>query len=150
MLYMKQCLALIIILITGSNSLLRAQSAIEKEVADRVELLRQVMIKPDKAILEDIAADEIVYVHSSGTVRDKIGFVDEFIKGQSVFTAITLSDQHIKVAGNNVIVRHRFMADTNRPGIMPPKIDIIILMVWTKQDGKWKLLARQAAKIPTT
>ncbi len=48
-----------------------AQSMEEKEVADRVETLRNVMIHPDEAVLKDIAADELVYVHSSGTVRDK-------------------------------------------------------------------------------
>ena len=130
-----------------ANMTVVAQTNDEKEVADRVELLRQVMIRPDKAILEDIAAAELEYVHSSGTVRDKAGFVDEFMKGWSVFTAITLSDQTIKIAGNNAIVRHHLMADTNKSN-MPPKIDIIILMVWQKQNGKWKLLARQAAKIP--
>jgi hypothetical protein len=124
-----------------------AQSDDEKAVAGRVEMLRQVMVKPDKTILEDLAADELEYVHSSGTVRNKAGFVDEFMKGWSVFTAITLQDQTIKIAGTNAIVRHRLLGDTNKPG-MPPKIDIIILMVWHKENGKWKLLARQAAKIP--
>lgn len=79
------CLLLICL---GTPGVLLAQSADEKAVAERVETLRQVMIKPDAAILEDLAADELEYVHSSGTVRDKKGFVDEFMKGQSVFTAI--------------------------------------------------------------
>lgn len=124
-----------------------AQSNDEDEVAALVEKLRKVMIIPDEAVLKELAAEELVYVHSSGTVRDKVGFVNEFMKGWSVFTAITLSDQTIKIAGNNAIVRHRLLADTNKAD-MPPKIDIIILMVWQKQNGKWKLLARQAAKIP--
>ena len=124
-----------------------AQSNDENDVAALVEKLRKVMIIPDEAVLKELAAEELVYVHSSGTVRDKVGFVDEFMKGWSVFTAITLSDQTIKIAGNNAIVRHRLLADTNKAD-MPPKIDIIILMVWQKQNGKWKLLARQAAKIP--
>jgi hypothetical protein len=133
----------------ATTSCLFSQSADEKEVAARIEILRKVMIVPDSIILKDLAADDLVYVHSSGTVRDKQGFVDEFMKGWSVFTAITLSDQTIKISGNDAIVRHRLMADTHKEN-MPPKIDIIILMVWQKQQGKWKLLARQAAKIPTT
>ncbi len=130
-----------------SSSFLLAQPGDEKEVADRIETLRQVMITPDKNILEDLTAEDLVYVHSSGTVRDKLGFVNEFMMGQSVFTAITLSDQSIKIAGDNAIVRHRLMADTKKEN-MQPKIDIVILMVWHKKNGKWKLLARQAAKIP--
>jgi hypothetical protein len=124
-----------------------SQSNDENEVAALVEKLRKVMIVPDEAVLNELAAEELVYVHSSGTARDKAGFVDEFMKGWSVFTAITLTDQTIKIAGNNAIVRHRLLGDTNKAD-MVPKIDIIILMVWQKQNGKWKLLARQAAKIP--
>lgn len=130
-----------------NNYPLVAQTSAEKDVADRVETLRKAMIKPDQVILEDLAAEELNYVHSSGTVRDKVGFVDEFVKGWSVFTAITLQNQTITIAGDNAIVRHRLLADTNKEN-MPPKIDIIILMVWKKQHDKWKLLARQAAKIP--
>lgn len=144
---MPKTIASLLLFCLLSSASLYAQSADEKEVAARVETLRQVMINPDKAILEDLAAEELVYVHSSGTVRDKAGFVDEFMKGWSVFTSITLSDQTIKISGNNAIVRHRLVADTNKEN-MPPKIDIIILLVWQKQNGKWKLLARQAAKIP--
>ncbi len=131
------------------NASLFAQTTDEKEVADRIETLRKLMITPDKVVLENLAADELVYVHSSGTVRDKAGFVDEFMKGWTVFTSVTLSDQTIKIAGNNAIVRHRLVADTKKEN-MPPKIDIIILMVWQKQNGQWKLLARQAAKIPVS
>ncbi len=69
------------------------------------------------------------------------------MKGQSVYPDITITDQVITFAGNDAIVRHRLLADTNKAD-MPPKIDIIILMVWQKQNGIWKLLARQAAKIP--
>ena len=132
--------------IWGSTNI-SAQTNDANEIATRVELLRKVMITPDENILKDLAAEDLVYVHSSGTTRDKAGFVDEFMKGWSVFTAITLSDQTIKITGDNAIVRNRLMADTKKAD-MPPKIDIIILMVWHKENGKWKLLARQAAKIP--
>jgi hypothetical protein len=145
---MSKCLAFLLLSCFTCSSLY-AQSTDEKDLADRIETLRQVMIRPDKAILDDIASNDIIYVHSSGTVRDKQGFIDEFMKGWSVYTAITLSNQVIKIAGNNAIVRHRLEADTKKDN-MPPHIDIIILMVWTKENGKWKLLARQAAKIPAT
>ncbi|HEX5169355.1 MAG TPA: nuclear transport factor 2 family protein [Cyclobacteriaceae bacterium] len=128
-------------------SVCEAQTADEIEVAAQVEKLRQVMIKPDKAVLESLAAEELSYGHSSGMIEDKAAFVNEFVEGHSVFTAMTLEDQTIKIAGDAAIVRHRLLGDSfnqNTAG----KIDIIILMVWQKQEGVWKLLARQAAKIP--
>ena len=144
---MPKILAIVLLCGMLSITTISAQSTDEKEISARVETLRKVMIAPDEIILKDLASEELVYVHSSGTTRDKAGFVDEFMKGWSIFTAITISDQSIKIAGDNAIVRHRLLADTKKAD-MPPKIDIIILMVWHKEDGKWKLLARQAAKIP--
>ena len=124
-----------------------AQSADEKEVASRVETLRNALMTPDKTILEDLAAEELSYGHSSGLVETKAAFVDALVTGKSKLTTVTFSDQTITIAGNAAIVRHKMMADLqNNNGII--KIDIIVLLVWQKQNGKWKMLARQAAKKP--
>ena len=126
-----------------------AQPADEKEIADRVETLRKALLSPDKTTLEELVADELSYGHSTGLIEDKAAFVDDLIKGKTVFTSIDLSNQTIKIAGDVAIVRHRMMAALNSNNT-PSKVDIIILMIWQKQNSKWKLLARQAAKIPET
>ncbi|MEQ8810181.1 MAG: beta-propeller fold lactonase family protein [Imperialibacter sp.] len=119
----------------------------EKLVAEAVERFRQAMTDPDSEGLASLASDDLEYVHSSGTVRDKQGFIDEFMKRWTNFSKVDILNQTIKISGDNAIVRHRLVADANNPGY-PSKVDIIILMVWRKEGGQWKLLARQAAKIP--
>jgi ketosteroid isomerase-like protein len=140
-------LILSIFAIMLSTTLLPAQTADEKAVAAAVEKLRTAMVASDKAALENLAADDISYGHSNGLVENKAQFVDQFVTGKTDFVNIALSDQTIKIAGDAAIVRHRLVADTNNNKV-PGKVDIIILMVWQKQKGDWKLLARQAAKIP--
>ncbi len=135
---------LFLLLITISSV---AQSVEEKEVASRVETLRNALMTPDKTILEDLAAEELSYGHSSGLVETKAAFVDALVTGKSKLGTVTFSDQTITIAGNAAVVRHKMMADLhNNNGIT--KIDIIVLLVWQKQNGKWKMLARQAAKKP--
>ena len=127
--------------------MLSGQSSDERAVDLAVETLRKAMLHPDSTVLKNLAADELVYIHSSGTVRNKQGFIDEFMKGWSVMTSLTISDQVIQLSGKNAIVRHHLTGETlnnNIPGIL----DIIVLQVWIKQKGHWKLLARQAAKMP--
>ena len=102
---------------------------------------------PDSVILADLVSEDLDYVHSSGTVRDKQGFINEFMKKQTRVTNLKFSDQTVRFSGDLAIVRHRMEADAHNPGY-PPRIDIIILMVWKKENGKWKMLARQAAKLP--
>ena len=130
----------------GSTHLF-AQSADEKMIADRMEMLRKALITPDKKVLEELTADELTYGHSIGLIEDKAAFIDAMVKGRVVFTSITVSDQTIKIVGDVAIVRQHFIADLNNNN-MPSKVDIIVLLIWQNQKGQWKLLARQAAKIP--
>lgn len=131
------------------SATLLAQSSDEKTVAAAVEKLRKAMIAADKATLESLSAEELSYGHSSGLVENKAEFVDQFVTGKTVFLDnLTFSNQTIRIAGDAAIVRHRLTADTNNNKV-PGKVDILILMVWQKQKGEWKLLARQAAKIPS-
>jgi hypothetical protein len=144
--YFKTTLACFFFVIGISVSAV-AQSADEAQVAQAIERLKVVMVKPDSKVLSDLASDDLEYVHSSGTVRDKQGFIDEFMQGKTKLTKVDILDQTIKITGNLAVVRHRMLADANNPGY-PPVIDIIILMVWKKEAGQWKMLARQAAKLP--
>jgi ketosteroid isomerase-like protein len=130
-----------------STTVTQAQTADEKAVAAAVEKLRQAMIAADIAALKSLAADEISYGHSNGMIENKAEFVDQFVTGKSVFKTINLSDQTVKIVGEAAIVRHRLTGDTNNSNV-PGKVDLVVLSVWQKQKGEWKLLARQAAKIP--
>jgi hypothetical protein len=126
-----------------------AQTADEKKVADRLETLRKELLAPDRATLEDLAADELSYGHSTGLIEDKAAFIDDLLKGKTMLTAVNITDQTIKIAGNVAIVRQHLTGETNHDNVIT-KIDIIVLLIWQKQKGAWKLLARQATKIPVT
>jgi len=128
------------------STALFAQTADEKQVADRIETLRKAMIAADKNTLDELTAQDLSYGHSNGLVEDKAAFIDEFATGKSVFITLALTDQTIRIKGDVAIVRHHFMADTNNNQV-PGKADILVLQIWQKQEGVWKLLARQAVKV---
>ena len=142
----KYILASFIALI-GISHVVVAQSSDEAQVSQAIERLKVVMVKPDRQVLGELASNDLEYVHSSGTVRNKEGFVDEFMQGKTKLTKVEIQDQTIKIIGDLAVVRHRMVADADIAGY-PPVIDIIILMVWKKEAGQWKMLARQAVKVP--
>ena len=111
-----------------------------------VENLKKAMIDGDKAGLTNITADQLSYGHSSGKVEDKATFVDNIVSGKSDFVTIELTNQTIAVSGDAAIVRHTLSATTNDGG-NPGSVKLNILLIWQKQKGQWKLLARQAVKI---
>ncbi len=122
-----------------------AQTKKEKQVADAVEKLRTAMIDGKKEALEAIASDKLSYGHSGGHVEGKAEFVEKIASGKSDFVTIELKEQTISVSGKTAVVRHLLSAKTNDNG-KPGEVHLKILLIFQKEGGKWKLLARQAVK----
>lgn len=123
-----------------------AQSNDEQAVASAVEALRKALIDPDKATLDALVLDELTYGHSNGNLQDKSAFEEALLNKSSDFVTIDLTNQTIKVVGNTAWVRHTLTATTNDGG-KPGSAHLSVLLVWLKQKGQWRLLARQAVKI---
>ena len=123
-----------------------AQTKKEKAVADAVESLRKAMIDADKNALENLTSAILSYGHSGGAIDDQKTFVEKIISGQSDFVTIDLTEQTISVSDKTAIVRHTLNATTNDGG-KPGTVKIKVLLIWQKQKGNWKLIARQAVRI---
>lgn len=129
-----------------SAIVIHAQLKHEKEVAAAIEALYKAMIEADSNMLEKLTADGLSYGHSSGKVEDKAAFVEGLLGGPFDFLTIDISGQTFKLVGKTAIVRHIFSSQILNKG-NPDTLKLGILLVWKKQKGKWKLLARQAVKI---
>ena len=125
------------------NTIVIAQTKDEKEVADAVEQLRVGMLNGERATLEKLS-----YGHSSGHIDDKKEFVEKLSSGASDFVTLDLTEQTISISDKVAIVRHTLNAKTNDGG-KPGEAHLKVLLIWQKQKGGWKLLARQAIKITT-
>ena len=123
-----------------------AQSKAEKQVAEAVENLRLAMIDPTQENLSALISNELSYGHSGGKIEDKAAFMEALLSKKSDFVSIELKEQTIQIVGNVALVRHKLYADIYDNSIAN-SIKLNILLVWQKQKGSWKLLARQAAKI---
>ena len=144
---MKSSFLMAIILATVSTSTLMAQDKDEPAITAVVESFRKALIDPDKATLDKLTANELTYGHSSGLIQDKASFEEALLAGKSDFVSIDLSDQTVNVVGNTAWVRHTLTAVTNDGG-KPGQTKLSVLLVWIKQKGQWRLLARQAVKVP--
>ena len=143
---MKRKLTLLVALNLFILSVSFSQTKDEKEVADAVEQLRTGMINGDKTVLEKLTAEKLSYGHSSGHIDDKKEFVEKLSSGASDFVTIELTEQTISISDKVAIVRHTLNAKTNDGG-KPGEAHLKVILIWQKQKGGWKLLARQAIKI---
>jgi ketosteroid isomerase-like protein len=127
-------------------SLLFAQSKEQKQVEEKVEQLRKAMVDGDSVMLDKLAAENLLYRHSGGHFDDKKEFVHKLVSGGSDFVTIELLEQKVSVINKKlVVVYHTLEAKTNDNG-KPADVHLYVMLVWEKQHGDWKLVARQAAK----
>jgi hypothetical protein len=121
-----------------------AQAGDEAAVRQAVEAFRKAMLGNDRAQLDALTVDQLSYGHSGGKVQNKAEFLDGAVA--SHWKSISVSDESTHLVANNAISRFTFTGENESDGRINA-VKLGVLMVWLKQDGHWKLLARQAVKI---
>jgi Domain of unknown function (DUF4440) len=119
----------------------------EAAVAQAVEALRQATLAQDGAKLETLIAAELSYGHSTALVQNKEKAIDGIMTRPEIMKSLEFPGLTVTVADNAAIARHVWVSNNELDG-KPLTIKIGILTVWLKQDGSWKLLARQGYKLP--
>jgi Domain of unknown function (DUF4440) len=134
----------------GAAGLLRGGAALadasdEATVRENVEAVRKALLAADKGALEKLTAAELSYGHSSGKVQNQAEFIDGVVNRKGVVKSIDFPNLKVAVIGNAAIMRHGWVSESETGG-KPSHVAIEVLGVWQKQDGAWKLLARQGYK----
>jgi hypothetical protein len=122
-----------------------AGSPDESAVDDAMNRLSAAMIAGDAQKMKALTADTLTYGHSSGKVQDQAAFINTIASGQTRYKRIDLSNAVTTVTGDNAVVRDHFSGTTESAGKLA-EVDFDVLLVWQKQNGEWKLLARQGYK----
>ena len=135
----------------GAASLLhsapaQAEAADDAALNQAVEALRKATLAQDKAKLEQLLADQVSYGHSGGRVENKTEVINGVMNRKSVVKSIDFPELKIAVVGNSAVARHLYVSESETDG-KPNSTKIGALQVWQKQDGNWKLLARQGYKL---
>ena len=119
----------------------------EEAVKQAVEALRKAILAQDKATLETLAAEQLSYSHSDAHLEDKTKFINAIMTRRAVFKSLEFPELTIAIAGNNAIVRHLWVSESELDGKVT-NTKIGVMQVWQKQNDGWKLLARSSHKLP--
>jgi len=119
----------------------------ETEVEAAVTKLTKLMVTPDSSALDKLILTNLSYGHSSGKIQTKQEFLHSLLSGESDFVDINLTDQTVILQNKTALVRHTLSAKTNDKNV-PGNVKLYILLIWSKEKAGWKLLGRQAVKVP--
>ena len=124
-----------------------AQSADEAAIAQNIETLRRGLLEADKAKLDQVAAAQISYGHSDGRVENKEQFITAVMNRKQTVKSLNFPELKVAVVGNAAIARHIYLGESELDG-KQTTTRIGALQLWQKQDGGWKLIARQGFRLP--
>jgi hypothetical protein len=132
------------LLVKGSAG---AQAADEAAIAQNIDTLRRGLLEGDKAKLDQVAAAQISYGHSDGRVENKEQFINAVMNRKQTVKSLTFPELKVAVVGNAAIARHIYLGESELDG-KQSTTRIGALQLWQKQDGGWKLIARQGFRLP--
>lgn len=99
----------------------------------------------DRARLEALLSDDLVYSHSNARVENK----EECIKAL-VETKPTIEfapEQRVRVYGRSAVVRGNAKVNMVQNG-QPTTLQLNVLQVWVRDGETWRLVARQSTRLP--
>ncbi len=135
----------VVALLAGMQSV-KAQVGDDAAVAQAVDSLRKAMVVKDATQFNALLSEQLSYGHSAGRIETKKQFIDVSTASKTIYESMTIADQSIKVTGNHAIVRHVLTIKGENDGKAYTTI-VGILMVWQKEQGVWRLFARQAYRV---
>jgi ketosteroid isomerase-like protein len=115
-----------------------------KAVLAAMNALSQALIHRDGPALDRLLNDDLTYVHSGGQFESKADVIKANTTGKSVIEKIEFTNPKVRVHGNTALVTGRVDLWHSPTNIVP----MDVLHVWVKSSGQWRLVARQATRLP--
>jgi hypothetical protein len=122
--------------------MMEARTNPESEIAAQEDARRRALLGADRAALERIVDEGLVYRHGSLRMDTRASLIASTEPGR--YVSIEVRDQRVTVRGNTAIVDLKETIVTGAPGNSRTH-RVAALDVWARAEGgPWKLLARQA------
>lgn len=132
----------VLLLLTLGASLGWAADA-ASEVKESSASWRKAVITQNKAALEKLLANDLVYAHSSGKTESKSEYIAAVTTGPSRYESFTETNTVVRVYGKAAILEGN--VEVKAPG--RPAYKVRTLEVYILDGGKWKMTAHQSARL---
>jgi len=120
------------------------QASDKKAVLANVDALAAAIQKGDGATIAPLLAEDLMYSHSNAKLENKAEAVAAMVKAKNKL--VYSPAPTITLHGNTATVRGYVTTQSVQDG-KPTTLKLNILQVWSKVDGRWLLVARQATRL---
>jgi ketosteroid isomerase-like protein len=117
---------------------------VEKAVSAAETQWRQAVLEGNRSVLASLMAEDITYTHSSALTQTKEQFMESVVSGSTKYQGIEFKTTQMRQYGDTIIVIHDAIITTVQTGVA----HLYLTHVWSRQNGRWQMVSRQATKIP--
>jgi hypothetical protein len=107
----------------------------------------QAMIDADLAVLDELCAPNLRYVHTTGAYDSKESYLKKVADGFFDYQRIDHPVDHVIIEGNAALVFGRTTIEVYREGVRK-ELSGCTLSVWLEQAGGWRFAAFQPTLFP--
>jgi ketosteroid isomerase-like protein len=109
---------------------------------------RKAILAKDAAALDKMLADDLVYGHATGIVDTKATYIAKVKSGKQLYQTLEQKKVTVNLYGASALT-HSWMHVTgiNQDGKFDDKV--MLIHVWVKQNGTWRLAGHQTTKVAT-
>ena len=102
----------------------------------------------DLGTLDKLLADDLTYVHASGKVDTKHTLLDAIHSGQVHYISWTAKRLSARVIGDTAVLDGEYLVRVTDRRVKPDPFDvnIFILAVYARRDGRWQQIAWQSTR----
>ena len=122
-------------------------AGVEEEIRAAEKNWAAAVVAGDFAEMEKIYHDDLIYAHSTGIIETKGEYLGKLKSGTQKYTAIDHQTTTVAPNGDSAVAHSIVvMKGTNAAGPFDNKL--MMMHVWFKQAGRWRLAAHQTTLLP--
>ena len=140
---------LILLLVCFSGVVATAQKGKDTKIEDKVQALNKaIFVQKDSLALENLLGKEIIYCHSGGKVESRQEMIKNALANPSTYSDVKTEITNVVSEKKFIVVRHIITATENLKDGKTSPLKLGVLQTWIKEGKDWKLIGRQAVKLP--
>lgn len=123
-------------------------AAVPEQLVQRAASRTEAMRMADRAALENLLHDRLIYIHSSAKVDDKQSIIGNITGRSVVYRTFEVSDaRYITVDANTILRTGRMKIQITAAGA-DRGLHVAFIEGWTRSGGEWQLISWQSTTVP--
>jgi hypothetical protein len=118
-------------------------------ITQREAELYRAMLAFDYVALDGLLSDEVRYIHSTGVVETKAEYFAGLRQGLYEYGDITIASAETRLFDGVAMTTGVMEMLVGAKGSAKGTIRLQHVLIWRREAGTWRLLLRQATRIPT-